>query len=206
MIVDVGLLVRSGSSFFGLRSRPLLLGSYDGLDTRAMRGRIARRTCGAIARFLDKLMTKADIAQIIYARVGGFSKREAVDVVNLVFETMKETLGRGQKIKVSGFGNFVLRDKRTRKGRNPRTGEPIAITERRVLGFKPSQLLKLVLNGGAVVPTEPSESDVQSAPEVVLNASDVPSAPSEPSEPSEPSAPAVAADNLGASSVDSASS
>jgi len=157
-------------------------------------------------------MTKADIAQIIYARVGGFSKREAVDVVNLVFETMKETLGRGQKIKVSGFGNFVLRDKRTRKGRNPRTGEPIAITERRVLGFKPSQLLKLVLNGGAVVPTEPSASDVLGAPEAVLNASDVPSAlgepsaPSEASEPSESSAPAVAADNLGASSVDSASS
>jgi len=91
-------------------------------------------------------MTKADIAQIIYARIGGFSKKESIDLVNLVFETMKETLGRGEKIKISGFGNFVLRDKRQRQGRNPQTGEPIMITERRVLSFKPSQILKNTLN------------------------------------------------------------
>jgi integration host factor subunit alpha len=66
--------------------------------------------------------------------------------VDLVFETMKETLGRGEKIKISGFGNFVLRDKRQRQGRNPQTGEPITITERRVLNFKASQLLKQALN------------------------------------------------------------
>ena len=95
-------------------------------------------------------MTKADIAQIIYARIGGFSKKESIDLVDLVFETMKETLGRGEKIKISGFGNFVLRDKRQRQGRNPQTGDPIMITERRVLSFKPSQILKNALN------TEPS--------------------------------------------------
>ena len=91
-------------------------------------------------------MTKADIVQAVYTRLGGFSKKESADLVDLVFETMKETLGRGEKIKISGFGNFVLRDKRQRQGRNPQTGDPITITERRVLNFKASQLLKQALN------------------------------------------------------------
>lgn len=91
-------------------------------------------------------MTKADIVQAVYTKLGGFSKKESADLVDLVFETMKETLGRGEKIKVSGFGNFVLRDKRKRQGRNPQTGERIEITERRVLSFKASQLLKQALN------------------------------------------------------------
>jgi integration host factor subunit alpha len=94
-------------------------------------------------------MTKAEIVQAIYDRLGGFSKKEAADLVDLVFETMKETLGRGEKIKVSGFGNFVLRDKRQRQGRNPQTGEPILITERRVLSFKASNILRHELNTGA---------------------------------------------------------
>lgn len=91
-------------------------------------------------------MTKAEIVQAIYNRLGGFSKKEAADLVDLVFDTMKETLGRGEKIKVSGFGNFVLRDKRKRQGRNPQTGEPMMITERRVLNFKASNVLKQGLN------------------------------------------------------------
>jgi integration host factor subunit alpha len=91
-------------------------------------------------------MTKADIVHAVYTRLGGFSKKESADLVDLVFETMKETLGRGEKIKISGFGNFVLRDKRQRQGRNPQTGDPIVITERRVLNFKASQLLKQALN------------------------------------------------------------
>jgi integration host factor subunit alpha len=91
-------------------------------------------------------VTKADIVQAIYGKLGGFSKKEASDLVDLVFETMKETLGRGEKIKISGFGNFVLRDKRERQGRNPQTGDPITITARRVLNFKASQLLKQFLN------------------------------------------------------------
>mgnify|MGYP000871630200 CR=1 FL=1 len=94
-------------------------------------------------------MTKAEIVQAIYDRLGGFSKKEAADLVDLVFETMKETLGRGEKIKVSGFGNFVLRDKRQRQGRNPQTGDPILITERRVLSFKASNILRHELNTGA---------------------------------------------------------
>ena len=91
-------------------------------------------------------MTKAEIVQALYTRVGGFSKKESADIVDLVFEMMKETLGRGEKIKISGFGNFVLRDKRQRPGRNPQTGDPIKISERRVLTFKASQILKLALN------------------------------------------------------------
>ncbi|MEB2311483.1 MAG: integration host factor subunit alpha [Sorangiineae bacterium] len=91
-------------------------------------------------------MTKADIVQAVYSKLGGFSKKESADLVDLVFETMKETLGRGEKIKISGFGNFVLRDKRERQGRNPQSGDPIVIAERRVLNFKASQLLKQALN------------------------------------------------------------
>jgi integration host factor subunit alpha len=91
-------------------------------------------------------MTKAEIVQALYSKVGGFSRKESAELVDLVFEMMKETLGRGEKIKVSGFGNFVLRDKRQRPGRNPQTGQPIKISERRVLTFKASQILKLALN------------------------------------------------------------
>jgi integration host factor subunit alpha len=91
-------------------------------------------------------MTKAEIVQAVYTTVGGFSKKESADVVDLVFEMMKDTLGRGEKIKISGFGNFVLRDKRQRPGRNPQTGDPIKISERRVLTFKASNILKQALN------------------------------------------------------------
>src|SRR5580700_697387 len=95
-------------------------------------------------------MTKAEIVQALYSKVGGFSRKESAELVDLVFEMMKETLGRGEKIKVSGFGNFVLRDKRQRPGRNPQTGQPIRISERRVLTFKASQILKQVLNQRAI--------------------------------------------------------
>src|SRR3954462_7751060 len=91
-------------------------------------------------------MTKAEIVQALYTRVGGFSKKESADIVAMVFEMMKETPGRGEKIKISGFGNFVLGVKRQRPGRNPQTGDPIKISERRVLTFKASQILKQALN------------------------------------------------------------
>src|SRR5271165_325513 len=92
------------------------------------------------------IMTKAEIVQALYSQVGGFSRKESAELVDLVFEMLKETLGRGEKIKISGFGNFVLRDKRQRPGRNPQTGQPINISERRVLTFKASQILKQALN------------------------------------------------------------
>ena len=91
-------------------------------------------------------MTKAEIIDCVYEKVGGFSKKESAEVVEAVFETMKETLAQGDKVKISGFGNFVVRVKKQRIGRNPQTGEPIPISARRVLTFKPSQVLKNILN------------------------------------------------------------
>lgn len=93
-------------------------------------------------------LTKADIAETIYAEVRGVSRKEAEEFVSAVFDTMKETLGRGKKIKIPGFGNFVVRDKKARVGRNPQTGEEIMITARRVLLFKPSEDLKSAVNSG----------------------------------------------------------
>ncbi len=90
-------------------------------------------------------MTKADIVERIYERVG-FSKKEAADVVESIFEVIKGRLEAGEKVKISGFGNFVINDKRPRKGRNPQTGDEIIISGRRVLTFKPSQVLKRTIN------------------------------------------------------------
>jgi integration host factor subunit alpha len=97
---------------------------------------------------MRRIMTKAEIVDAVYDKVGGFSKKEAAEAVEEVFEAMKDVLTRGEKIKVSGFGNFVVREKNERIGRNPQTGEQIAISARRVLNFKPSQVLKTILNPG----------------------------------------------------------
>jgi integration host factor subunit alpha len=90
-------------------------------------------------------MTKADIVERIYEKVG-FSKKEASEVVDSVFEVIKRHLEDGDKVKVSGFGNFVVHEKKPRKGRNPQTGETIMIRGRRVLGFKASPMLKKSMN------------------------------------------------------------
>lgn len=101
-------------------------------------------------------MTKAEIIESVYERVGGFSKKEASDYVEAIFETMKETLASGHKIKISGFGNFVVRDKKERPGLNPRTRERIVLGPRRVVRFKPSPVLKAIINedGAPEVPAE----------------------------------------------------
>ena len=91
-------------------------------------------------------MTKADIVERIYEKVG-FSKKEATEVVESIFELVKVRLERGEKVKISGFGNFVVNEKRPRKGRNPQTGDEIVISGRRVLTFKASQVLKKTMNG-----------------------------------------------------------
>ena len=90
-------------------------------------------------------MTKADIVSSVYEKVG-FSKKEAVRVVETIFDIVKEALERGEKVKISGFGNFVVRKKRTRRGRNPQTGGDIEISARKIMTFKPSQVLKDELN------------------------------------------------------------
>ncbi len=89
-------------------------------------------------------MTKADLVNTIYEKVG-FSKKESARIVELVFEIIKDTLEKGEKIKISGFGNFVVREKRSRIGRNPQTNEEITISARKVLTFKPSQVLRNAL-------------------------------------------------------------
>ena len=94
-------------------------------------------------------MTKADIVESIYERVG-FSKKESAELVETVFEVIKEALVSGEKVKFSGFGNFIVREKNARKGRNPQTGEEIQLEARRVLTFKPSLVLKNELNSAPV--------------------------------------------------------
>lgn len=91
-------------------------------------------------------MTKADIVEKVYQKIG-FSKKEASELVEMVFNTLKDQLHSGEKVKISGFGNFLVRGKSQRVGRNPQTGEQIMISARRVLTFRPSQVLKALLNG-----------------------------------------------------------
>lgn len=86
-------------------------------------------------------LTKADIVDRVYQEAG-FSKKEATDLVEMIFKVIKDTLAKGEKVKISGFGNFSIRDKANRTGRNPQTGESMTIEARRVLTFKPSQMLK----------------------------------------------------------------
>ncbi|MEE8185749.1 MAG: integration host factor subunit alpha [Thermodesulfobacteriota bacterium] len=90
-------------------------------------------------------MTKMDIVESIFEKFG-YSKKDVSEVVDAVFETIKETLERNEKIKVSGFGNFSVRQKRARRGRNPQTGEEITIEPRKVMTFKASQILKKAIN------------------------------------------------------------
>ena len=86
-------------------------------------------------------LTKADMAETLFEELG-LNKREAKEIVELFFEEVRNALERGEQVKISGFGNFILRDKNQRPGRNPKTGEEIPITARRVVTFRPGQKLK----------------------------------------------------------------
>lgn len=90
-------------------------------------------------------MTKADIVEIVFEKVG-FSKKDVAAVIEEIFECIKSTLESGEKVKISGFGNFTIRQKRARRGRNPQTGTEITIEQRKVMTFKASQLLKKAIN------------------------------------------------------------
>ena len=91
-------------------------------------------------------MTKADLVESIYENIDDISKTESAEIVESVFSILKKTLEQGEKVKISGFGSFTVNQKKPRKGRNPQTGEGITISGRRVLTFKPSQVLKKGLN------------------------------------------------------------
>jgi integration host factor subunit alpha len=86
-------------------------------------------------------LTKAELAEMLFDQVG-LNKRESKDMVEAFFDVIREALERGDSVKLSGFGNFQLRDKAQRPGRNPKTGEIIPITARRVVTFHASQKLK----------------------------------------------------------------
>jgi integration host factor subunit alpha len=86
-------------------------------------------------------LTKADFAERLYEELG-LNKREAKEMVELFFEEIKASLSQGEQVKLSGFGKFELRDKNSRPGRNPKTGEEIPITARRVVTFRSGQKLK----------------------------------------------------------------
>ena len=89
-------------------------------------------------------LTKAELAEMLFNRVG-LNKREAKDMVETFFEEIRDALERGDTVKLSGFGNFQLRDKPQRPGRNPKTGEAIPISARRVVTFHASQKLKALI-------------------------------------------------------------
>ena len=90
-------------------------------------------------------MTKIDIVQNVSDKLG-ISRKDSTRIVESVFELMKEQLSKGDTVKISGFGNFVVRNKKARKGRNPHTGSEIEISARTVLTFKSSPILKKTLN------------------------------------------------------------
>lgn len=87
-------------------------------------------------------LTKAELADILVDKVSSVSKNDAKEIVELFFEEIRATLESGEEIKISGFGNFQLRDKPQRPGRNPKTGAEVPISARRVVTFHASQKLK----------------------------------------------------------------
>ena len=92
-------------------------------------------------------LTKADMAEQLFENLG-INKREAKELVETFFEEIRAALEQGEQVKLSGFGNFDLRDKNQRPGRNPKTGEEIPITARRVVTFRPGQKLKARVDSG----------------------------------------------------------
>ena len=90
-------------------------------------------------------LTKAELAEMLFEQVG-LNKREAKDMVETFFEEIRDALERGESVKLSGFGNFQLRDKPQRPGRNPKTGQEIPISARRVVTFHASQKLKAMVD------------------------------------------------------------
>ncbi|MBI1889020.1 MAG: integration host factor subunit alpha [Burkholderiales bacterium] len=96
-------------------------------------------------------LTKAELAELLFEQVG-LNKREAKDMVETFFDEIRNALERGESVKLSGFGNFQLRDKPQRPGRNPKTGEEIPITARRVVTFHASQKLKSMVEAARTKP------------------------------------------------------
>src|SRR4051812_18658013 len=112
-------------------------------------------------------LTKAELAELLFEQVG-LNKREAKDMVETFFDEIRNALERGEAVKLSGFGNFQLRDKPQRPGRNPKTGEEIPITARRVVTFHASQKLKAMVEEANPVASGAARSDDASGAEASL--------------------------------------
>jgi integration host factor subunit alpha len=94
-----------------------------------------------------KTITRADLCEAVYQQLG-LSRSESADLVEMVLKEISASIVRGETVKLSSFGSFVVRDKGERIGRNPKTGIEVPITPRRVMVFKPSNILKSRINGG----------------------------------------------------------
>lgn len=92
-------------------------------------------------------MTKANLADKIYEKIG-LSRKEAVDIIETLFDSMKGILSEGESIKITGFGTFLVRKKSARRGRNPKTGAELEISQRKVVTFKPSLQFKALVEKG----------------------------------------------------------
>ncbi len=103
-------------------------------------------------------LTKADLADELYRQLG-INKREAKEIIDLFFEEVRLCLELGEDVKLSGFGNFVLRDKKQRPGRNPKTGEEIPITPRRVVTFRAGQKLRARVGDESALAEDGSDED-----------------------------------------------
>jgi len=100
-----------------------------------------------------KTLTRADLSESVHRQIG-LSRSESADLVKAILDLMSDNLVEGKSVKLSSFGTFMVRSKKGRVGRNPKTGEEVPITPRRVLVFRPSQVMKNVING-----LEPGEED-----------------------------------------------
>lgn len=96
----------------------------------------------------SRTITRADLSEAVYQRVG-LSRTESAELVEMVLQEMAQAIIRGETVKLSSFGSFVVRSKGERIGRNPKTGVEVPITPRRVMVFKPSNILKNRINGQA---------------------------------------------------------
>ena len=93
----------------------------------------------------DRTITRADLSEVVYQKVG-LSRTESASLVELILREIADSLARGENVKLSSFGSFVVRQKGRRIGRNPKTGEEVPIEPRRVMVFKPSNILKSRIN------------------------------------------------------------
>ena len=98
-----------------------------------------------ILRFMKRSLIRADIAEAIYRQVG-LSRNESSDMVGTIIEQISDTLDAGEQVKITSFGSFHVRNKKERVGRNPKTGQEVPITPRRVLSFRPSHILRKKVN------------------------------------------------------------